>query len=324
MRALICPQFGPPDVLEVQSLPTPKPGPDEVLLRVQAAGVNYPDALIVAGQYQVRPPLPFTPGAEAAGVIEAVGTNVQHLQVGQAVAAYTGTGAFATHLLVPASQALPLPPQLAPAVAAVLPLAYGTSMHALVQRAALQKGETLLVLGGAGGVGLAAVMIGRALGARVIAGVSSEAKAQAARDAGAQYTINYAAENLREKLRELTGGRGPDVIFDPVGGDLTEAAFRSMAWQGRHLIIGFADGSIPKLPLNLPLLKGAALVGVFWGEFARRQPSENAQNMQQLAQWVSAGQLTPLISAQYPLEQTPAALTALLRREVLGKVVVVP
>lgn len=324
MRALMCQTYGPPETLEVQDLPTPSPGAGEVLLRVQAAGVNYPDALIVAGQYQVKPPLPFVPGAEAAGIIEAVGENVTHLQVGQPVAAYTGTGAFATHLAVPANQVIALPPGFPLETAAVLPLAYGTVMHALVQRGELKAGETLLVLGAAGGVGLAAVMIGKALGATVIAGVSSDEKGQVARQAGADHVINYASQDLRPALKEVTGGTGPDVIFDPVGGDLAEPAFRSIAWGGRYLVIGFAGGDIPRLPLNLPLLKGASIVGVFWGDFARRDPRANAANMARLAAWIAGGQVRPLVSARYSLEDAPRAMRDLLERRVTGKVIVTP
>lgn len=324
MRALVCESFGPPETLRVQDRATPLPGAGEVLIQVKAAGVNYPDALMVMGEYQMKPPLPFTPGAEAAGIVEAVGEGVNHLQVGQAVAAYHGTGAFATHLLVPASSVMPIPEGISFDTAATLPLAYGTSMHALVQRGQLAAGETLLVLGAAGGVGLAAIMIGKALGAQVIAGVSSEEKAGVARQHGADHIINYSAENLREQLKTFTKGRGPDVIFDPVGGDFSESAFRSIAWGGRHLVVGFAGGGIPKLPLNLPLLKGAALVGVFWGEFVRRDPGSNLKNMQRLLAWIGSGEVAPLISARYSLSEAPQAMRDLLERRVTGKVIVVP
>lgn len=324
MRALICTAFAEPEALTVQTVPDPTPGPGEVVLDVRAAGVNYPDALMVMGQYQVKPPLPFTPGAEAAGVISAVGKGVTHLRPGQRAVAFTGTGAFAEKLLAPASVVMPLPDGLELEVAAGLPLAYGTSMHALADRAQLQAGETLLVLGAAGGVGLAAVMIGKALGARVIAAASSEEKLELCRAHGADETLNYGAEDLRERLKTLTGGQGPDVIFDPVGGDLAEPAFRSIGWGGRYLVVGFAGGEIPRLPLNLPLLKGASLVGVFWGEFARRDPQANARNMARLTEWVLDGTLRPLVSGRYPLERTPEALRALLDRRVTGKVVVTP
>ena len=324
MRALLCQSFDQPETLTVQEQPTPVPGPGEVVLEVRAAGVNYPDALIVMGQYQMKPPLPFVPGAEAAGVVVALGEGVSHLQVGQKVVAYTGTGAFATHMKVPAASVMPLPGGLPFEVAAALPLAYGTTMHALVQRGDLKAGETLLVLGAAGGVGLAAVMIGKALGARVITGVGSEERAHIAREHGADEVIVYSQEDLRVRLKALTGGKGPDVIFDPVGDKYAEPAFRSIAWGGRYLVIGFAGGEIPKLPLNLPLLKGASLVGVFWGEFAKRDPRGNAANLARLAEWIAEGKVRPLISKTYSLQEAPQAMRDLLERRVTGKVVVVP
>lgn len=324
MRALTCTTFADPEALSVQTLPDPTPGPGEIVLDVRAAGVNFPDALMVQGLYQVKPPLPFTPGAEAAGVVSAVGEGVTHLRVGQRVVAFTGTGAFAEKLLAPAGAVMPLPDGLDFDVAAALPLAYGTSMHALSDRAQLRASETLLVLGAAGGVGLAAVTIGKALGARVIAAASTDGKLELCRQHGADETLNYATEDLRGRLKDLTGGKGPDVIFDPVGGELAEPAFRSIGWGGRYLVVGFAGGDIPKLPLNLPLLKGASLMGVFWGEFARRDPRGNARNLTQLAAWVQSGTVRPLISERYPLERAPEALRALLERRVTGKVVVTP
>lgn len=324
MRAVTCTAFAQPETLSVQTVPDPTPGPGEVVLTVEAAGVNYPDALMVMGQYQVKPPLPFTPGAEAAGTVAAVGEGVTHLRPGQRVAAFTGTGAFAEQLLAPANAVMPLPDGVGTEVAAGLPLAFGTSMHALVDRANLREGETLLVLGAAGGVGLAAVAIGKALGARVIAAASSEEKLALCREHGADETLNYSSEDLRGRVGALTSGKGPDVIFDPVGGDFAEAAFRSIGWGGRYLVVGFAGGGIPKLPLNLPLLKGASVVGVFWGEFARRDPRANARNLARLLEWVQEGTVRPLVSARYPLERTPEALRALLERRVTGKVVVTP
>lgn len=324
MRALVCTAFDQPGALTVQTLPDPTPGPGEVVIDVQAAGVNYPDALMVMGRYQVRPPLPFTPGAEAAGIISAVGEGVTGLKVGQRVAALTGTGAFAERLLAPAPGVMPLPEGVALDVAAGLPLAYGTAMHALTDRAGLKAGETLLVLGAAGGVGLAAVTIGKALGARVIAAASTDEKLALCREHGADETLNYVTGDLREELKTRMGKQGPDVIFDPVGGDLAEAAFRSIGWGGRYLVVGFAGGEIPRLPLNLPLLKGAALVGVFLGEFARRDPRGNARNMARLLGWVEGDTLRPLVSEHFPLERAPEALRALLDRRVTGKVVVTP
>ncbi|AWT37678.1 NADPH:quinone oxidoreductase [Deinococcus arenae] len=324
MRALTCTAFDEPETLTVTEQPTPTPGPGEVLIRVQAASVNYPDALMVQGKYQVRPPLPFTPGAEAAGTVEAVGEGVTHLQVGQRVAAFTGTGAFATHLIAPAAATLPLPDDLDLSVAATLPLAYGTAMHALIDRGQLKAGETLLVLGAAGGVGLAAVMIGKALGARVIAAASTPEKLALARAHGADEVINYADSDLKAAVGELTGKKGVDVILDPVGDRWAESAFRAVAWGGRYLVIGFAGGEIPKLPLNLPLLKGASIVGVFWGEYARRDPRGNARHLTQLAEWVRSGALTPEISRTYSLEDAPQAMRDLLERRVTGKVIVTP
>ncbi|GGR91948.1 NADPH:quinone oxidoreductase family protein [Deinococcus sedimenti] len=324
MRALTCTAFDEPETLTVTEQPTPGPGPGEVLIRVQAASVNYPDALMVQGKYQVRPPLPFTPGAEAAGTVEAVGEGVTHLQVGQRVAAFTGTGAFATHLIAPAAATLPLPDDLDLNVAATLPLAYGTAMHALIGRGQLKAGETLLVLGAAGGVGLAAVMIGKALGARVIAAASTQEKLDLARAHGADEVINYTDTDLKAAVGELTGKKGVDVILDPVGDRWAESAFRAIAWGGRYLVIGFAGGEIPRLPLNLPLLKGASIVGVFWGEYARRDPRGNARHLTQLAEWVQSGTLKPEISRAYTLQEAPQAMRDLLERRVTGKVIVTP
>jgi NADPH2:quinone reductase len=324
MRSLTCQAFGQPETLTVETQPEPTPGPNEIVLAVRAAGVNYPDALMVMGQYQIKPPLPFVPGAEAAGVVSAVGEGVNHLKVGQRAVAFTGLGAFATHLKADAGVVMPLPEGLDFEVAATLPLAYGTTMHALVDRARLEVGETLLVLGAAGGVGLAAVMIGKALGARVIAATGSDEKLQLALQHGADAGFNYATEDLRERLKALTDGRGPDVIFDPVGDKYAEPAFRSIGWGGRYLVIGFAGGEIPRLPLNLPLLKGASLVGVFWGEFARRDPAANARNLARLAGWVMEGTVKPLVSKRYSLEDGPQAMRDLLERRVTGKVVLTP
>ena len=324
MRALVCQQFDQPETLTVLESPDPTPGAGEVVIAVEAAGVNFPDALMVMGQYQVRPPLPFVAGAEAAGTVAAVGEGVRHLKPGQNVVAFTGTGAFASHLVAPASNVIPLPPGFPADVAATLPLAYGTTLHALIQRGQLKEGETLLVLGAAGGVGLAAVMIGKALGARVIAAASTPERCAVAREHGADEVINYKDEDLRERLKALTGKKGLDVVFDPVGDRYAEPAFRSLGWNGRYLVIGFAGGEIPKLPLNLPLLKGSSLVGVFWGEFAQREPKANAENMTRLIGWIAEGKVRPLVSERYPLERGSEALRALLGRQVTGKVVITP
>ena len=324
MRALRCHAFDQPETLSLDTVPDPVPAAGEIVVQVSAAGVNFPDALMVMGQYQVRPPLPFTPGGEAAGVITAVAADVVHLQVGQRVVVFTRTGAFAERVCAPASAATILPEAVTSEVAATLPLAFGTAMHALIDRAQLVKGETLLVLGASGGVGLAAVMIAKALGARVIAAASSAEKLAVCQSHGADACINYSSESLRDRLKEITGGRGPDVICDPVGGALTEPAFRSIAWGGRHLVIGFAGGAIPSLPLNLPLLKGASVVGVFWGAFEQREPAANARHLAQLLEWVAQGIIAPVVSARYPLSNGAAALRDILERRVVGKVVITP
>jgi NADPH:quinone reductase len=324
MRAVICGAFDQPETLTVDTVPDPVAELGHVVIEVHAAGVNFPDALMVMGQYQVRPPLPFTPGGEAAGVIVAVGADVTALHVGQRVVAFTRTGAFAERLRAPAAAVTPIPDALTFDVAATLPLAYGTAMHALIDRAQLAPGETLLVLGASGGVGLAAIMIGKALGARVIAAASTDDKLALCRTHGADEVINYTTESLRDRLKALTNGVGPDVICDPVGGALAEPAFRSIAWGGRYLVVGFAAGAIPALPLNLPLLKGASVVGVFWGAFEQRDPAANARHLARLMDWVVSGTIAPVVSAHYPLEQTALALRALLERRVVGKVVVTP
>ena len=324
MRTVICRAFDQPETLTVETVADPVAEAGHVVIAVHAAGVNFPDALMVMGQYQVRPPLPFTPGGEAAGVIIEVGSGVTHLHVGQRVVAFTRTGAFAERLSAPASTITPIPDALSFDIAATLPLAYGTAMHALIGRAQLARGETVLVLGASGGVGLAAVMIGKALGARVIAAASTDEKLALCRTHGADDVINYTTESLRDRLKALTNGLGPNVICDPVGGDLAEPAFRSIAWGGRYLVVGFAGGAIPSLPFNLPLLKGASIVGVFWGSFEQREPAANARHLAQLMAWASDGTITPVVSARYLLDQSAAALRAMLDRQVVGKVVVAP
>ncbi|MCQ4268421.1 NADPH:quinone oxidoreductase family protein [Pseudomonas phenolilytica] len=323
MKAVLCKSFGPAENLVVEEVASPTPKPNEILLDVHAASVNFPDTLIIEGKYQFKPPLPFSPGGEAAGVVAAIGDKVSHLRVGDRVMGLTGWGSFAEQVAVPAYNVLPIPAQMDFATAAAFGMTYGTSMHALKQRGNLQPGETLLVLGAAGGVGLAAVEIGKAMGARVIAAASSAEKLDVAKQAGADELINYSAESLRDRLKELTGGQGVDVIYDPVGGKLFEEAFRSIAWNGRMLVVGFAaGGDIPALPANLPLLKGAALVGVFWGAFAQRQPQDNAANFQQLFAWHAEGRLRPLISQRFALEQTAEAIAMLGQRKAVGKLVV--
>lgn len=322
MKALLCKTLGLPDTLVYEDVPDPVPGKGEVLVEMKAAGVNFPDALVIQGKYQFKPPLPFVPGAELAGVVLAVGEGVQNAKPGDRVIGSCPYGAFAEQVLVRASHLIPLPPGISYEVGASFTLAYGTSYHALKRRAGLAAGETLLVLGAAGGVGLAAVQIGKALGARVIAAASTPEKLAVCRENGADELINYSTEDLRERVKALTGGKGPDVIYDPVGGRYAEPAFRSIGWGGRYLVIGFADGQIPSLPLNLPLLKGASVVGVFWGEFVARQLPDFIRDLTEMFALIAQGRLRPHISARYPLAQGAQALADLLERRVTGKVVI--
>ncbi len=321
MKAVLCKQYGPPESLTFEELPSPRPGPGEAVVTVKAASVNFPDVLIIQNKYQFKPPLPFSPGSELAGVVKEVGEGVTAFKPGDKVIAFTTYGAFAEEVKTEASRLLPMPEGMDYPSAAAFLLTYGTSDHALRDRGALKAGEVLLVLGAAGGVGLAAIEIGKALGARVIACASSEEKLAVCREHGADATINYAAEDLRERVKALTDGRGVDVVYDPVGGAYTESAFRSLAWRGRLLVVGFAAGEIPKLPLNLALLKGAAVVGVFWGDFARREPRQFADSVRQLGQWFREGKLRPHVSQTFPLAQAAEALKLMAARQVKGKVV---
>ncbi|WP_120994310.1 NADPH:quinone oxidoreductase family protein [Stutzerimonas urumqiensis] len=322
MKAVLCKAFGPPETLTFEEVANPTPKKNEVLLQVHAAGVNFPDTLIIEGKYQFKPPFPFSPGGEAAGVVLEVGEKVTHLKPGDRVMGLTGWGGFAEQVAMPAHGVLPIPADMGFEAAAAFSMTYGTSMHALKQRANLQAGETLLVLGASGGVGLAAVEIGKAMGARVIAAASTREKLDVARAAGADDLINYTEGSLKEQLKTLTNGQGVDVIYDPVGGPFFEEAFRSIAWNGRMLVVGFAAGGIPSLPANLPLLKGASLVGVFWGSFAQRQPQDNLANFQQLFSWYGEGKLKPLVSQTFPLERAAEAIAHLGQRKAVGKVVV--
>jgi NADPH:quinone reductase len=321
MKAVLCKQFGPPDSLLFEEVPSPRAGPGEAVIAVRAASLNFPDVLIIQNKYQFKPPLPFSPGSELAGVVKEVGAGVQGWHVGDEVIAFTTYGAFAEEVKTDASRLVALPEKMDFVTGAAFLLTYATTDHALRDRAGLAQGETLLVLGAAGGVGLAAIEIGKALGARVIACASSEDKLAVCRSHGADATINYAAEDLRERIKALTENRGVDVVYDPVGGPYTEPAFRSLAWRGRHLVVGFAAGEIPKLPLNLALLKGASLVGVFWGDFARRQPTEFAQSIRQLGRWYAEGKLKPHVSQTLPLEKAAEALKLMAARQVKGKLV---
>ena len=322
MRAVICEEYGPPENLRVADTDPPQPGAGDIHIAVKACGVNFPDFLIVAGKYQVRPPLPFTPGAELAGEILAVGDDVSGFTVGQRVLAMTQTGAMAAEVCVPAAAVMPIPDEMDFAIAAGFLLTYGTSWHALKQRAALQAGETLLVLGAAGGVGLAAVELGVALGADVIAAASTAEKLRVAREHGATHGIAYAEDSLKEQVNELTSGRGADVIFDPVGGNIFDDCLRSVAWNGRILVIGFASGDIQAIPANLPLLKGASVVGVFWGRFTSEEPGEHVANTKELLAMYSAGKVRPRVSAKFPLDDAAKAIRALADRRAIGKVIV--
>ncbi len=323
MKAWSCETASSVDDLRWVEQPTPMPGDGEVLVEIQAASLNFPDLLIVQGKYQVKPPLPFVPGAEFAGVVVAVGEGVKHLKVGRSVACLSMTGAFATHAVVKATLCVPLPPGFPPVDAAAFIMTYGTSHHALIDRAALRNGETVLVLGAAGGVGTAAIQIAKAVGARVIAAASSDAKCALCLTLGADATIDTSTQNLRDALKSITGGKGPDVVYDPVGGDQTEAAFRSIAWRGRYLVVGFAAGPIPSLPLNLALLKGASIVGVFWGDYARREPQAAAATMLELMTWYGQGTVKPVIDSTMPMSQLKAAFARMASRDVRGKLVLV-
>jgi NADPH:quinone reductase len=327
MKAIVCEAWGPPSSLKLRDLPSPLPGPKQVVVRTRVAAANFPDALIVAGKYQVKPEFPFAPGGELSGEVIAVGSEVKHIRAGDKVVGIATHGAFAQEVALDAAGVIPLPRDISDEnleLAGSFVFTYGTSLHALKDRARAQAGETLLVLGAGGGVGLAAVEIGKLIGMRVLAAASSAEKLAAARARGADETIDYSTGDLREQIKALTQGRGVDVVYDPVGGSFTEPALRSVAWRGRYLVVGFAAGDIPKIPINLPLLKGSELVGVFWGDFVRREPVLNAENMKQLFTWLNSGAIHPLISQRYPLAQAAHALDALLAREAVGKLVILP
>lgn len=311
------------EALRWVSLPTPQPAPGEVLIRIQAASLNFPDLLIVQNKYQMKPELPFVPGSEFAGIIEAVGEGVNHLKPGQSVACLKGTGGFGTHTLAPAKLCLPLPSDFDPVDAAAFIMIYATSYHALIDRAELQPGETVFILGAAGGVGTSAIQIAKAAGARVIAAASSAEKCDLCSKLGADETINYSDGSFREKLKAMTDGKGPDVIYDPVGGEYSEPALRSIAWRGRYLVVGFASGPIPSIPLNLALLKGASIVGVFWGEFARRESANNTAMMTKLIEWYSEKKIKPVIDCTMPMSQLQEAYSRMNQRLVMGKLVMV-
>ena len=323
MHAWLCDNPVGVDALTWKELPTPTPSANEALIEIHAASLNFPDLLIVQNKYQMKPALPFVPGSEYAGVVRAIGADVTHLKVGQPVACLSGTGGFATHTLAPAALCMPLPAGFPMVDAAAFIMIYATSHHALVDRAQLKAGETVLVLGAAGGVGTSAIQIAKACGARVIAAASTDEKCALCTSIGADATINYSTGNLRDAVKTLTAGKGPDVIYDPVGGDYSEQAFRSIGWRGRYLVVGFAAGPIPSLPLNLALLKGASIVGVFWGDFAKREPKANAAMMAELAQWYGQGKIKPVIDSTMPMAELKAAFAHMGSRGVKGKLVMV-
>jgi NADPH2:quinone reductase len=321
MHGWLCENPTGADQLQWKPLDLAPPAAGQVLVAVRAASLNFPDLLTVQNKYQIKPPLPFVPGAEYSGVVQAVGADVQHLRAGQHVAVIGAAGGFATHALAPASQCLPMPAEVPFEHAAAFAFTYGTTHHALIDRAGLKAGETVLVLGAAGGVGTSAIQVAKAAGARVIAGVSSDEKAAFCKSLGADETLNYLSEDVRERLKALTQGRGPDVVYDPVGGRLAEPVFRSMAWRGRYLVIGFAGGDIPALPWNLALLKGASVVGVFWGDFVRREPKAFEQAMVELLGWYRQGLIKPAIDSVLPMDQVPKAYALMATRAVKGKLV---
>ncbi|GAB4018385.1 NADPH:quinone oxidoreductase family protein [Spirosoma koreense] len=323
MKAILCRTYGLPDTLTLEDVPSLTPGPGEVLIQVKATSLNFPDTLTIRNMYQFKPPLPFSPGSESSGVVKAVGEGVTHVKPGDRVFTYGTHGGLAEERVADARATILLPNGMDFVTGASTLYAYGTSYHALKDRAQLNPGETLLVLGAAGGVGLAAVELGKLLGATVIAAASTDEKLAVCQEKGATRLINYTSQDLRERLKEITQGKGVDVVYDPVGDRWAEPAIRSLAWRGRYLVVGFAGGEIPKIPLNLALLKGSALVGVFWGMFTQREPTLNRQNMQEIATWVMQGKLAPYISKRYSLAEAPQALTDMMERRIIGKAVVV-
>ena len=322
MKAIVCNKFGTPDTLKYQEIKTPNPKEGELLITVKACSVNFPDTLIIQGKYQFRPPFPFSPGSDVAGIVEEVGENVKHFKVGDAIVGFMAFGGFAEKALVNAKYCFPKPKGMSMVSASAFLLAYGTSYHALKDRGNLQKGETILILGASGGVGLTALEISKLMGATVIAAASSEEKLELCKQFGADEVINYTEESLKEKVKELTKGKGVDVIFDPVGGHFSELALRAIAWKGRHLVVGFANGEIPKIPINLTLLKGASIIGVFWGEFAQKEPKKSLENIQQLLTWFVKGDVKPHIDNTYSLKNTPKALEEMMQRKTKGKIVI--
>jgi len=324
MKAVRCHSYGPPENLIVEEVQSPQPGPVEVLISVQASGVNFFDTLSIQGKYQTQAEFPYSPGSEVAGVVKEIGENVSEFQVGDRVFGSPNYGGFAQESVIPSENVMRLPRELEFDTAAALLVTYGTSYHALFDRGTLVADETVLVLGAAGGVGIAAVQLAKAAGATVIAAASTQEKLDFCIQHGADHVINYSTEDIRARIKEITGGKGVDIAFDPVGGDYAELAIRSLAWGGRFLVIGFTAGSIPKIPLNLPLLKGASIVGVYWGAFSQKWPQRDKANFDKMIEWLESGKINPVIHQKYPLAQTPKALQDILDRNVMGKLIINP
>ena len=324
MRAVLCTEFGPPEKLVIADIPVPNPSRGQVRIKVEACGVNFPDTLIIENRYQYKPNLPFSPGGEVAGIIDALGDGVDDFSVGESVMAMTLFGGFSEYIVIDSKALLRRPSEMDGATAAGFTMTYGTSMYALKQRGQVKEGEKLLVLGAGGGVGITAVEIGKLMGAEVIAAASNEKKLEAAKKAGAHHLINYGKNDLRDEIKSLVGINGIDVLYDPVGGDLFEPCVRSMSWGGRALVIGFASGNIPKLPTNLTLLKGCSVVGVFWGNFRLKETATDNENFKTLFRWYQEKKLSPLVSQQFPLENVAEALLTLANRKAIGKIILKP
>ena len=322
MKAILCHKFGTPDTLQYKEIESPLPKNDEILISVKACSVNFPDTLIIQGKYQFKPEFPFSPGSDVAGIVEKVGEDVKHLKIGDEVVSFIPFGGFAEKAIVKAKDCFPKPRGMSMVNASAFLLAYGTSYHALKDRANLQKGETILILGASGGVGLTALELAKLMGAKVITAASTKEKLDLCKQFGADEVINYTEESLKDRVKELTNGKGVDVIYDPVGGHFSELALRAIAWKGRHLVIGFANGEIPKIPINLTLLKGASIVGVFWGAFAQNQPKESLENIKELLTWFAKGELKPHIDKTYALQNAPKALEDMMQRKTKGKIVI--
>lgn len=322
MKAILCTKLGPPEDLVLQEIDSPTPKPTEVLIRVHACGLNFPDTLIIQGKYQFKPDLPFSPGSDIAGVVLAIGHEVKNIKIGDEVLAMSPWGGLSEEMVIEESRVFPKLKAMDFTIAASFMMTYATSYHALKDRAALQKGETLLVLGASGGVGTTAIELGKLMGATVIAAASTDEKLAVCKSKGADYLINYSTENLKERVKELTGGKGVDVVYDPVGGDYSEAALRATAWKGRFLVVGFAAGSIPRIPLNLALLKGCSIVGVFTGAFTVHEKEKSIANSQQLLKWYQEKRIQPYLHAVYPLAETPKALREIMDRKAMGKIVI--